>query len=312
MRPGSQLGRYSLLEKLSDGFPGDRWAARGGDDGGLYAIRSIDTARLTDPEAVQHFAGVAFWAMELRYGALISPRDVIASDGQLAVVEPYIEGETLRTLLRRAHRERTAIPPAAVLRIVGDLLVGLSALEQAVQNEPEMAPFAYGGLHPDGVLIARDGYTRLLDPGVAALASADPAWARDPVRASYQAPERFAGGGIDGRSDIFVLGILMWEMLCLQHLFSGLQSHKVAEALWAREIPPLSTHARDPVSLPRGLADVIHRCLERHPEARFADRGELREALARLPLQPSSPAAITELCDRIGGRQSAERRRRLR
>ncbi|MGD8861840.1 MAG: protein kinase [Myxococcales bacterium] len=312
MKAGTRLGRYALIEQVSEGFPGPRWAALG--DGGeedLYSARLIDTARLDDPDAVHRLAAAAFWAVDIRHPNLEAAAEVVATGGQLALLSTYVEGETLRAALRRAHRDRIPFTPDIALRVALDLLAGLAAIDRAASAEadPSMLRYAAGAPGPDGVLLGLDGTVRLLDVGVGAVASAEAAWTHDPVRAGYHAPERFAGQMLDARSDVFSVGVMLWEMLALEHLFKGLRSEKVAQALWSQEIPPLETRVRAP--LPRGLSEVVHRALEREPEARFDDHQALADALQALDVTPASPYELADFVYRVGGRRSAERRARL-
>lgn len=313
VQSGERLGRYTLMERISEGFPGPRWAAHDGSTAPdrLLSLRRLETDRLGDPEAVHRLASAAFWAMDLAHDHVHALKDVVATGGQLALVGPYVEGETLRAALRRAHRERTPFPPGVVVRIGLDLLQGLRSIQQAANRDgdPECMRYAAGGINPDGVLIGLDGVTRVIDAGVSAVASAEPAWTRDPVRAGYHAPERFGGMPLDGRSDIFVLGVVIWEMLALEHLFPGLRSEHVAEALWAREIPPLHDVARG-ADLPWGMAEVVHRALEREPEDRFQDYTELESALQALNCCATS-VEVGDFVRAVGGRLARERRERL-
>jgi serine/threonine-protein kinase len=309
---GTRLGRYTLIEQVSEGFPGPRWAARGeSGEEDLYSARLLDTARLADPDAVHQLAAAAFWALEVDHPNLEAAAEVVATGGQLAVVSSYVEGETLRAALRRAHRDRIPFTPGVALRIALDLLDGLAAVDRAAsaETDPSVLRYAAGAPNPDGVLLGLDGTVRLLDVGVGAVASGQAAWTHDPVRAGYHAPERFAGQMLDARSDVFTVGVMLWEMLALEHLFKGLRSEKVAEALWAQEIPALDTRARS--ALPRGLSEVVHRALEREPEARFDDHQGLTAALRSLNAAPASPYELADFVYRVGGRRSAERRRRL-
>ena len=269
-----RLGPYQLLGPLSDSYFGRRVRLGGGPHDGPRAARLITT------DAPERFASAAAAIRGVEHPSLLSPLELVRPGRGLAVVTENIPGETLSTLLQRSIQRGESIPESIALRSSIDLLEALQALERA-DGRTRRGSHLHGGLTPDSVLVGADGRTRLIDPGIAAAAAREPRFARDPLRAAYSAPEHADGlVGFDARSDVFSLGVALWEVLACRSLF-GADSY---EAVLRRVMSPRVARIQrerflrgEPVSA--ALAAVVDRALQRDPERRYQSYEELLEAL---------------------------------
>ena len=273
-KPGhARLGSYELLDQLSDSHFGPRWRVRGSSDA-PRALRVITT------DAPERFASAAAAVRGVDHPSLLPPIELVRPGKGLVVVTEDVPGDTLRALLQRAVHEGESIPESITLRCVLDLLEALQALEQA-ELRARHRPHLHGGLTLDSIHVGDDGRTRLLDPGIAALAAREACFARNPVLAAYTAPEHLDGHlFFDARSDVFSIGVVLWEGVACRSLF-GAPSYTAVVARVLHEPIPRVQRERflrgEPVSA--ALAVVVARALQRDPERRFQSYAELIEAL---------------------------------
>jgi Protein kinase domain len=226
-----------------------------------------------------------------------------AHEDELLVVSEFIDGETFADLTQGASTAFDGMPFAIRLRIVIDILGGLSALHSF---DVEGKPFVYGSLAPDNVVVGRDGHTRLLEvcnltPGKASPAS---------PTLSYIAPELFAKDPTVSPSiDIYSAGVLLWEALCGRRLLvqtnaTGLLLHELERSV-PRGIP------EGDLSWAADLTSVAARALS-DAGSRFDSAAEMAAAIR--VIAKTHLATIDEIAsfvERAAGTKITERRRRL-
>jgi serine/threonine-protein kinase len=268
-----RLGGYELLEPLSDSFFGVRHRVRREEGGPVRAARVIaDTA-------AGPIDGAAAALCNVQHPLLFSPIEIVRSARQLAVITVHVEGQTVRTLVKHAAEASESIPPVIGVRITLDLVEALQAL--ASSAEAAEGSSLYGGLTPDSIHVGEDGVTRLLDPGVAAAAARSTRFALHPVLCAYTAPEHIdAGGDFTVRSDVFSLGVLLWEMLACRSLFESNDYEQVCERVLHAPIPRLQReHFLRGEPIAAALASVVAQALFRNPELRFQSYEHFASAL---------------------------------
>ena len=316
-RPGGALkktlGRYEFICEISRSYLGPLWAARtgSGEGEGLPAsVRRLGTATVA-PETIDQICEAAWWAMEVEHERAARVLDVVVSENEIGVVTDYMEGEPLRALARQAGLKRAPISQELALRITKDLLRALEAIRVAGEDLSEEEPYVFGGVSPDSVFIGTDGETRVIDVGVAAIASTMDAFAKHPDRAAYVAPERLDGEGpADARSDMFSVGVMMWEMLSSRRLFVGANFDAVAQKVKSGPIQRLDkmrTHGAKHVS--ESVAEIVAKALDRDPYARFESFGEMLAAIDGSGEQLASVGDTADLVNKLAGYSLGPRRK---
>ena len=272
---GTRLGRYEILAPIGAGGMGEVYRARDAHLERDVAVKVLPAASADDPESRARFEREARAVAALPHPNIVAIHDV-GHEGDLgyAVLE-LLEGETLRARLARGP------------------LPWRSALEIAVPvAEALAAAHARGIVHrdltPENIFLTLDGRTKILDFGIARrLApelSADTSAATvDATRPgvvigtlSYLSPEQARGERVDGRSDIFTFGAVLYEMLAARRAFSAPTSSDTMVAILRDE--PAEPEGLG-TSFPRELWDVIRRCLEKSRERRFQSASDLAFAL---------------------------------
>ena len=268
------IGRFELLSELHKGFFGPVWLAHatsGDDAGNIVLVRRVEVSAEVDEVAVAAVAEAAERAKGVRHEALAATIEVFSEPREVAIVSEYQESEPLRTVLRLAGIGRKPVPPAVAARIAIDVLDACAHLHGLG---------SLAALTPDNVLVGSDGVTRVLEPMASQAAAGIHVWREQPKRATYAAPEQFGDEPGDERSDLFSMGILLWEMLRNRPLFGGSNFAQVGERVRAAAIG--RADALKPAggeAIPKALADIVERSLARKPDERYESAAAFLSAL---------------------------------
>ncbi|MCB9597071.1 MAG: protein kinase [Sandaracinaceae bacterium] len=279
-------GRYEILFRLGRGGMAEVFAGRlrgEGDFTKLVAIKRMLPHLASDPALVRRFLDEAKLAAHVHSAHVVSTLDVGRDDdGSPFLVLELVVGVTLARLIEAGHATL-----AERAHLVAEVALGLAEVHEA--RGPDGAPLSmvHRDVSPANVLVGTDGRARLADFGIARadLPREATAVGTRLGKPGYMAPEALLGGPADARSDVWSLGVVLWEALAGRRLFPG------GEADASREAPPLRWST--PVC-PEALARLTERALARDPADRFRDARELSSALvtALAELPASDPAAI--------------------
>ena len=275
VREGDRVGAYTILRLLGSGSGGQVWCARDERLDRDVAIKMLLPYFASDQDRVRRFADEARLAGSLNHANVLAVYDVGEHGGAPFLVSERLEGETLRARLAKG-----SLPIDKAVAIALQIARGLAAAH------------ARGILHrdlkPENVFLCHDGAVKILDFGVAKLLPSMEAPPSDTQHtlgtivgtAGYMAPEQVTGARLDGRADLFGLGVIMFELLAGRRPFQASTTVEAMHSVLATDPPPLAT--LNP-NVPETLAAVVHRLLEKNPEARFQSAGDLAWALERIP-----------------------------
>jgi serine/threonine-protein kinase len=191
----------------------------------------------------------------------------------------YVEGFDLRDLLRECSKKRLPLPIQYALLLVTEVLGGLDYAHKKVDDDGTSLSIVHRDVSPSNVLISFEGDVKLCDFGIALALGADGSLPEAGVqgKAGYMSPEAASGKGVDGRSDVFAVGIILWELLNGRRLYKGENKspptiHQAAEG----KIPPLKKrgYARE-----EELHAIVMRALAKDPAERWTTAGEMKAAL---------------------------------
>jgi serine/threonine protein kinase len=271
--------RYDLIHKLGNGGMGQVYEAFDRDTGEAVALKVLNPDIASDPVVLERFCN------ELRVARKITHRNVcriydLHRDGAAVFISmELIHGQSLRQALRR----EAPLPDEQVVTIARQICAGLSEVHR--QN------IVHRDLKPENVMIDHQRAVKLMDFGIArAPASAITLTGQLVGTPAYMAPEQAEGKDVDARTDIYALGLVLYEMSTGRGAFQGNTPVEVA-LKQIRETPAAPCKLQPNVS-PR-LERVILKCLEKEPAKRFPDVGKLSTALVESTSpEPSSRAAI--------------------
>jgi len=296
LAPGARFGTHEIVAFLGAGGMGEVWRARDTRLDREVALKVLPPATLDDETARARLLREARLASKLNHPHVCTIHEVGEAEGRTFVAMELVEGRSLSALVSHG-----ALPAEQVLRF-GEQLA--DALAHAHEHGVVHRDFKSGN-----VVITTEGRAKVLDFGLAKrLAGED---ASEATTASYDtrtapgvlagtlaymAPEQLRGKAADARSDIWALGVVLYEMVSGRRPFQGQTGFALSSAILNEPPPAL------PAGAPGGLRGVIERCLEKEPAQRYQHAAEVRAALEAL----QSGAAVAPW--KAPGRDAARRR----
>jgi serine/threonine protein kinase/Tfp pilus assembly protein PilF len=285
LAPGAVLGPYVVVAPLGAGGMGEVYRARDTRLGRDVAVKVLPEGFSADPERLRRFENEARAAAALSHPNVLAVYDVNVG-GTPCVVFELLEGETLRSRIAAGD-----LSPARAVDIAGQVGRGLAAAHDK--------GIVHRDLKPDNVFLTRDGLVKVLDFGLARMKeppSADELVAAPTLERTepgvllgtrgYMSPEQVRGLAADQRSDIFALGVLLYEMLTGQRAFDRGSAAETQAAILRDDPPP------PPASRPLapGIERLLGRCLAKRPEDRFHSTRDFVFALEALSPASEAPA----------------------
>ena len=248
LQPDSRVGKYTVIREIGRGGMGVVYLTRD-NLGRDVALKALPPEASTDPVNRARLENEAIAAVKVKHPGVATVFALEDIDGQLYIASEYVDGRSLRELI--------AAQPLTEERTVALGIEIADALHAA-----HLAGVIHRDLKPDNVLLTRAGAVKVVDFGIAQVASYDgPRLTQHGAligTPAYMAPEQLAGAPADARTDVYALGLVIAEMLSGRHPLRG----GTAPAL------------------PAVIAPIVARCLQLDPAARFQSAAALRDALA--------------------------------
>ncbi len=286
---GKALGQYQISERLGEGGMGVVWKARDTRLDRSVALKTLSTETLADPERRRRFAQEAKSASALNHPNIVHIYDIGEVNGMQFIAMEYVPGKTLEQLIGRKGLRLNEV------------------LNYAVQITDALAKahsvgIIHRDLKPSNIMVSEDGLVKVLDFGLAKLAEiatsefGETAMLTEPDgprteegkivgTTAYMSPEQAEGKKLDGRSDIFSFGSMLYEMLTGRRAFQGNSRVSTLSAILKDNPKPLNSVLHD---VPRDLEKIIFQCLRKNPERRFQHMDDLKVALLDLKEESDS------------------------
>ncbi len=273
-REGREFGPYRILRHLGSGGMGDVYLAVDSRLGRQVALKFLPAEFTTEPEMLRRFQDEARTASALNHPNILTIYDIGNIGRDYFIASEYIEGVTLRTAMNRG-----AIDTPQVIIIATQII---SALAQA-----HAAGIIHRDLKPGNIMLRDDGYVKVIDFGLAKLTETP---AHEGSRATltrhgallgtvhYMSPEQALGQEVDARSDLWSLGVILYEMLAHRRPFEGDTDSHVIVAILDAPLPPQ-------IGLPQTspeLQSIIQRALQKDPDERYQSAKEMGSELRKL------------------------------
>ncbi len=279
--PGTRLGgRYDVVRPLGWGGMAEVYLSVDRQLGREVAVKVIRERFDEDERFVARFRREARAAASLSHPNVVAVHDVGVHDGSPFIVMEHVPGRTLPETIRDAG----PLPPGRVAEIGEAVARALGAAHAA--------GIVHRDVKPGNVMVTGDGRVKVLDFGIARALRWTPLTDTPAVQgtAEYMAPEYVRGEGADPRSDLYSLGVVLYELLAGRPPFTADSPLQVAyKHLEEAPAPPESIKP----GLPAGLSAVVMRCLAKHPGDRYRRAEELAADLGRL--QSGRPAATAPI-----------------
>jgi serine/threonine protein kinase len=295
-----QFGKYSLLGHLATGGMAEVWLARQLGMQGFEKIVVIKRARpeLSDAETTELFLDEARLVATLEHPNIAQVYEIGSVNGSYFFVMEYVDGADLRRLIETAIAKRHPISLADALYIVVHICTALHYAHEKHDLEGRPLKLIHRDVSPSNVLISHDGAIKVCDFGIAKAHNRKTEDTQSGVlkgKFSYMSPEQCQGKPIDRRSDVFSLGILLYELSTLTKLFRGTSDFALLQQIVEKPIPPPSSRAR---RYPAELEQIVMKALAKDPSDRYSTAQALQldlEAFAREHKLALSSTRIVQL-----------------
>ncbi len=270
---GQRIGPFEVLASLGAGGMGEVYLAEDTRLQRRVALKRIPAHLASDPERVLRFRREALATSALNHPNIVTVYEILAHQGGDLLVTELVDGVSLRELLREG-----ALPLATALGITLQIARGLAAAHAV--------GIVHRDVKPENVMVRRDGLVKVLDFGIAKSPPrllADPEMGTSPGELigtlGYMSPEQARSLAVDARTDVWSLGVLLYELATCESPFPGTTPADRLAAILEREPEPPS---RRRLGLPAALDRVIARALAKDAAGRHADAAELATDLERL------------------------------
>jgi serine/threonine protein kinase len=279
--PGSRLGRYELEGPLAVGGMAELYLAR------LRGVEGFDKRVVVKRMLPQYASSYSYQTMfldearlaaRLQHANIVQTSDIGCEDGAYFFVMEYVAGEDCRRLMMQCSARGFDFPLPLAVKIVIDAAAGLHAAHETLGADGEPAHVVHRDVSPSNILVSFDGCVKLIDFGVAKAARRQTETRTGQLKgkSAYMAPEQCRAEPVDRRTDIFQLGIVLYELTTGQRLFTGKTDYEILERVAHATIAPPSRRVdRYPAELER----IVMCCLARRPEDRYQTAEELQLAL---------------------------------
>jgi eukaryotic-like serine/threonine-protein kinase len=279
---GQTLGHYRIEAKLGEGGMGEVYRARDTVLGREVAVKVLPPDKLR-ADRLQRFLREARAASQINHPNVVAIHEIAESNGVHFIVMEYVAGKTLAETISAKGLE-----PQQVVHYARQIVASLA--------KAHASGVVHRDLKPSNIMVTTDGLIKVLDFGLAkldgpnaldedALTAAETAAGAILGTAAYMSPEQAMGRPIDPRSDIFSLGLVLYEMLSGLRAFEGETTISTIAAILHKEPRPLKEVAPQ---TPRDLDRIVARCIRKEPDQRFQSAVDLRLALEDLQEKPGS------------------------
>jgi len=280
------LGPFLLVDRLGSGGMGDVFKAVREDDTQREGPRQFFAVKRIRPEVGQDRELVKRLVDEARITALLDHPNIVKvfdfqqADRSYFIVMEYLDGADLASVLRALKRTKMSLRPAPVAEIGAQVARGLHYAHTFVDNSGHPSRIVHRDISPSNIMLLRDGRVKIVDFGVAKasellrITETIPGTVRG--KPAYFSPEQARGEALDGRSDIFSLGVTLWELLTGRRLFSGPTSVERIKALLGAQLEPPSRYRRE---IPPAIDRIVLRALQRERGRRYQTAAELADEL---------------------------------
>lgn len=315
---GFALGRYELLLPIAKGGMAQVWAARLHGTRGfqkVVAIKTILSGAIDDARMEDMFLAEAQLASQIHHPNVVGTIDLGEHEGVLFLVMEWVDGESLNQVMAKAAPQG-GVPLPIGVNLIGQACKGLYAAHDARDEHGALLGVVHRDVSPQNVLVTFSGTAKLVDFGIAkATSKASGFTEAGEVKGkfAYMAPEQVRAQAVDNRTDLFALGILLYQITTGKHPFRGDNPGETLQNICSDRGPtPPSAFLPE---YPEELEAVVLKALAKNPDQRFSSANEMLTALERAmpgPLEASYDVQVAAYLKSLFGARAQERRTALR
>jgi eukaryotic-like serine/threonine-protein kinase len=298
------FGRYRLIQRVGKGGMAEVFRAyiEGCETfQSTFVIKRIRPEKADSTDLIDMFVNEARICALLQHPNIVEVYDFGQIGGAYFMAMEYLRGRDLAAVMRALRLKLAAAPPLLAARIAHEVARGLEHAHAARLPDGTPAEIVHRDVTPSNVMVLRTGSVKVLDFGIAKAAAAahppGPRKERVKGKLAYLSPEQVRNGELDRRSDVFSLGVVLWEMLVGQRLFSGENEFQTLRNVLTLPVAPPSARRAE---VPAALDAVVARALARDREERTPSAGAFADALVAAMPELADASTETRLGEFIG------------
>ncbi|MCU0699238.1 MAG: protein kinase [Myxococcaceae bacterium] len=290
-------GRYQLIKKLATGGMAQIYLARQLGVQGfekLLVVKRILPHLAENEDFITMFLDEARIAARLNHPNVVQIFDLGQQDDTFYIAMEYIHGEDVRKVWKQAERQGTQIPLPLICRIIIEACAGLDYAHKKTDPGGRPLNIVHRDISPQNILVSFEGGVKVVDFGIAKAADQATVTKSGVLKGkySYMSPEQAQGRPVDARTDVFALGVVLYELLTGTRLFKRANDIQTLNAVTECKVePPSAIDER----LPKDLDAIVMRALAKDRGDRYADARELQEALEAWLLKNKLPSGSVHL-----------------
>jgi serine/threonine-protein kinase len=298
--PPAQIGRYRMLCHLASGGMAEVWIAEGPNSRNepLVCVKLMLAGLERDETFMRMFIEEARLAAPLCHPNLVQIDDLGMAEGRLYLAMEYIRGQALSVLSWSLQESGKSLEPELAASLVAQACRGLDYAHDYRDASGKALGLVHRDVSPHNLILRDDGRVKVVDFGIAKATSVSGTrTANLKGKIGYMAPEQIHGKGIDRRTDVFALGVTLWELSTGVKMFAGASDVEILSRILSVPFPDPREVAPD---LPDELARITMRACARKPTGRYATAREMAEeleAFARIHLTASAGEALAILAE---------------
>jgi serine/threonine protein kinase len=283
-----RFGRYFLLDRLAQGGMAEIFRARLADANGagrILVIKRIQANFRSNAEFLQMFKSEIDLTMGFNHPNIVQLYDYGNASGSPYIAMEYVDGRTVRQFAARFFKKKQSMPFDLALYVIEQSARGLS-YAHTFKNKisGEELQIVHRDISPQNIIISYDGVVKIIDFGIAKAKTSAELTRTGIIKGkpSYMAPEQVSGQPLDGRADLFALGVVLWELLTGKKLFSTTNR---SEYSVLKMIEKCEKHIKPPSAVnpevPPELDAIVMKALRRKKEDRYSSVSDFQKALQK-------------------------------
>ncbi len=293
-----RLGRYTILKHLASGGMADVLLGRSDGIEGFerhVVLKRIRPELAKDQRFIQMFLDEARLAATLHHQNVVQVHDIGEEHGEYFFAMEYLHGEDLRRILSTVSKQKAQVPLGHVVTIISAAAAGLHYAHDRRGTDKKRLEIVHRDVSPSNIILGYDGSVKLVDFGIAkaTMRSSDTRTGTLKGKTSYMSPEQCKGeSNLDRRSDVYSLGVVLYELATTTRLFKGDSDYLVMDAIVNGKVPLPQVRRAD---LPSELSTIIMHALAADPARRYQTADELRLALDQFALDYGLASSTSSL-----------------
>jgi serine/threonine-protein kinase len=302
--------RYRVVEKLESGGMAEVFRA---ESEGLQGFRKQVAIKRVLPHLSEKKKFIAMFLDEARLSAQLSHSncvqvfDIGVGDNAFFIVMEYVDGANLKGIAESVKKSGKDFPVQAAAWVAHEICKGLSYAHELTDPNGMPMNLVHRDMSPPNVLITKYGEVKIVDFGLAKASSqlekSEPGIIKG--KFSYLSPEAALGQEVDKRTDIFAVGIILWELLAGQRLFLGDTDFQTVKKVQVAQIPPISQINR---KVPPELERIVNKALAKDMLARYGTSRELGQDLSRFMFSYGEPISSYDVASIVQGAMREKQR----